>query len=123
MGADLLIATFGNGVHLGRRAMARLADHGVQASLLDLRWLVPLPVEQLTRLAADFDRVLVVDETRHAAGVGEGVISALVEAGYRGRIGRVASRDSYIPIGPAADLVLLGEDEIVTAARNLTDVD
>lgn len=103
--------------------MARLSELGVEASLLDLRWLVPLPVEQLTRLAADFDRVLVVDETRHAAGVGEGVISALVEAGYRGRIGRVASWDSYIPIGPAADLVLLGEDEIVTAARNLTDVD
>ncbi len=122
-GGDLLMVTFGNGVHLGRRAMARLSELGVEASLLDLRWLVPLPVEQLTRLAADFDRVLVVDETRHAAGVGEGVISALVEAGYRGRIGRVASRDSYIPIGPAADLVLLGEDEIVTAARKLTDVD
>ena len=32
---------------------------------------------------------------------------------------RVASRDSYVPLGAAADLVLLGEDEIEAAARTL----
>jgi 2-oxoisovalerate dehydrogenase E1 component len=63
--------------------------------------------------------VLVVDETRHSGGVGEGVLSLLVESGFRGRMARVASRDSFIPLGAAADLVLLGEDEIEAAAREL----
>ena len=63
--------------------------------------------------------MLVADETRHAGGVGEGVIAALVEHGFAGRIARVASRDSFVPLGDAANLVLLGEDEIESAARKL----
>ena len=48
-----------------------------------------------------------------------GVIATLVDAGYYGRIARVASKDSFIPLGDAANLVLLSEDEIETAALNL----
>lgn len=64
-------------------------------------------------------RVLVVDETRHSGGVGEGLLAALVEHGYRGRMARVAGRDSFIPLGDAAQQVLLGEDTIEAAAVNL----
>jgi 2-oxoisovalerate dehydrogenase E1 component len=32
---------------------------------------------------------------------------------------RVAGRDSYIPLGAAANLVLLSEDDIEAAAREL----
>ena len=59
--------------------------------------------------AAGFDRVLVVDETRRSGGVSESVVAALVDGGYTGRIGRVTSADSFIPLGPAADHVLLSE--------------
>jgi 2-oxoisovalerate dehydrogenase E1 component len=118
-GRDLLIVTFGNGVHLSRRAAATLADGGVASTVLDLRWLAPLPVEALTRVAADFDAVLVVDETRRSGGVAEGVLAALVDSGYAGRLSRVASADSFIPLGPAAETVLLGEADIVDAARAL----
>ena len=48
----------------------------------DLRWLAPLPVDDLLDAASGTGRVLVVDETRHSGGVGEGVITALVEAGF-----------------------------------------
>ena len=61
--------------------------------------------------------MLVADETRHSGGVGEGVVTALVERGFRGRIARASSRDSYIPLGDAANLVLLGEDDIERATR------
>ena len=70
--------------------------------MLDLRWLAPLPVDELAAYAAGFGRVLVVDETRRSGGVGEGIVSALVERGYDGRIARVASADSYVPLGPAS---------------------
>ena len=60
-----------------------------------------------------------VDETRRTGGVGEGVITALVEGGFSGQIARVASRDSFVPLGPAADHVLLSEDEIEKAALHL----
>jgi 2-oxoisovalerate dehydrogenase E1 component len=118
-GGDLTIVTFGNGLRMSLRVANRLAADGIHARVLDLRWLAPLPSRDIRLAAASTGRVLVVDETRHSAGVGEGVIALLVEAGFRGRIARVASRDSFVPLGAAANLVLLGEDEIETAARAL----
>jgi 2-oxoisovalerate dehydrogenase E1 component len=44
------------------------------------------------------------------------VLSALVQNGFDGAVVRVASQDSFVPLGPAASLVLLSEDEIEKAA-------
>jgi len=118
-GRDVLIVTFGNGVHLSRRAAATLTGLGVAGTVLDLRWLAPLPAEALSRVAAGFDAVLVVDETRRSGGVSEGVLAALVDSGYAGRLARVTSADSFIPLGPAAETVLLAETDIVTAGLAL----
>jgi 2-oxoisovalerate dehydrogenase E1 component len=63
--------------------------------------------------------VLVADETRASGGWSEGVITALVDAGITRRIGRVTSKDSFIPLGDAAKLVLLSEEEIEAAAYRL----
>ena len=52
--------------------------------------------------------------------MGEGVIAALVEGGYAGAIRRVSARDSFIPLGAAADLVLLSEDAIVAGVLAFT---
>jgi 2-oxoisovalerate dehydrogenase E1 component len=87
--------------------------------VVDLRWLSPLPVEDLLREASGTGRVLVVDETRASGGVGEGVLAALVEGGFDGRMARVAADDSFVPLGAAANLVLVQEDGIERAARAL----
>ena len=42
-----------------------------------------------------------------------------MDAGFRGRIARVTSKDSFVPLGDAARLVLVAEDEIVAAAEHL----
>ena len=70
--------------------------------MLDLRWLAPLPVDDLIREAAVTGAVLVADETRRTGGVGEGVVTALVAGRLPGRIARVASEDSFVPLGEAA---------------------
>ena len=64
-------------------------------------------------------RVLVVDEGRASGGVGESVVAALVDAGCAAPMARVASADSYVPLGPAAATVLLSEGDIVAAALRL----
>jgi 2-oxoisovalerate dehydrogenase E1 component len=86
---------------------------------VDLRWLAPLPVEDIVREAEATGRVLVVDETRRTGGVSEGVVAALVDAGFSGQLVRVASEDSFIPLGDAANEVLLSEATILRAARAL----
>jgi 2-oxoisovalerate dehydrogenase E1 component len=118
-GDDVLIVTWANGLFLSLRAARRLAASGVSCRVFDLRWLAPLPIEQLLRHAAGVGRVVIVDETRHSAGVGEGVVAGLVEGGFTGPITRVAAHDTFIPLGDAANLVLVGEDDIVDAVRRL----
>jgi len=118
-GDDLAIVTWANGLHLSLRAAKRLATQGIRARVLDLRWLAPLPVDDILREATATGRVLVVDETRRTGGVSEGVLAALVDAGYEGRMARVASKDSFVPLGDAARLVLVSEEEIEEAALRL----
>ncbi|HJQ41955.1 MAG TPA: thiamine pyrophosphate-dependent enzyme [Jatrophihabitantaceae bacterium] len=118
-GRDLTILTFGNGVRMSMRVGARLYREGIGVRVVDLRWLLPLPVEDLVREAAATGRVLVVDETRRSGGVAEGVLAELVDAGFTGRMARLNSADSFIPLGDAANLVLLQESEIEQAARAL----
>ncbi|SCG61539.1 thiamine pyrophosphate-dependent enzyme [Micromonospora inositola] len=116
---DVTIITFGNGVRMSLRAAATLADEGIGSRVVDLRWLAPLPVADIIREASATGRVLVVDETRRSGGVGEGVIAALVDAGYVGAARRVAGVDSFVPLGPAARQVLVSEEAITQGARTL----
>ncbi|MFI5696706.1 thiamine pyrophosphate-dependent enzyme [Kribbella sp. NPDC051586] len=114
-GTELTIVTFGNGVPMSLRVAARVP--GVR--VLDLRWLAPLPVEDLLLQANITGRVLVADETRRSGGVSEGILATLIDHGYTGRLARVTSYDSYVPLGAAAHDVLLSEQTIETAARSM----
>ena len=118
-GEHLTIVTFGNGVRMSLRVAARLAGQRIGARVVDLRWLSPLPVADIVREAGATGRVLVVDETRRSGGVGEGVLAALVDAGYVGVARRVSAVDSYIPLGNAAKHLLVSEDAIEQGARSL----
>jgi 2-oxoisovalerate dehydrogenase E1 component len=118
-GTDLTILTFGNGLRMSLRVARRLKSLGISARVVDLRWLAPLPVDDMIREAGATGRVLIVDETRATGGVGEGVLAELLEHGYTGVVERVASKDSFIPLGDAALEVLLSEDTIEAAAVKL----
>jgi 2-oxoisovalerate dehydrogenase E1 component len=118
-GRDLTIVTFGNGTYMALRVQRRLQQDGIETRVVDMRWLAPLPVADIIREAEQTGRVLIVDETRRSGGVSEGVVGALVDAHFDGSISRVNSEDSFVPLGEAANHVLLGEDQIDTAARAL----
>ena len=118
-GRDLTIATFGNGLRMSLRVAARLRTEGIGVRVVDLRWLAPLPIEDVLAQAQATGRLLVVDEGRASGGVSEGLITGLLEAGYEGRVARVAGDDSFVPLGAAAHLVLVSEDDVEDAARLL----
>jgi 2-oxoisovalerate dehydrogenase E1 component len=101
------------------RVSERLRQKGIDVRVVDLRWLAPLPVDDLVREARATGAVLVADETRRSGGVSEGVLAALVDAGFDGAMARVTSHDSFVPLGDAALEVLLSEAEIERAASDL----
>ncbi len=118
-GEDLTILTWGNGLFLSLRVAKRLEARGVAARVVDLRWLAPLPIEDIAREVVATGRVLVVDETRRTGGVSEGILATLIDIGFEGSMARVTSKDSFVPLGDAALLVLVSEDEIEAAALAL----
>ncbi len=118
-GNELTIVTSGNGVFMSLRVAARLGKLGIGVRVVDLRWIVPLPEDDVLREARATGRVLVVDETRRSGGIAEGVITGLVDRGFEGKMRRVTSADSFVPLGDAALTVLLDEASIEAAARDL----
>jgi 2-oxoisovalerate dehydrogenase E1 component len=122
-GTDLLVVTYGNGVRLSLRAARRLADErGVGVRVIDLRWLSPLPLDAVEAHARACGAVLVADECRHTGGgIADAVVAGLAERSVGVPVASVRAADSYVPLGPAADLVLLQEDDVVRAGRSLLD--
>jgi 2-oxoisovalerate dehydrogenase E1 component len=117
---DLSIVTYGNGVPMSLRAARRIeVALGAKTRVVDLRWLSPLPSDDVLEHAKACRRLLVVDECRKSGNVSEAIFSAITDAGVRVNARRVTAADSFIPLGDAANLVLVDEDEIFDAARSL----
>jgi 2-oxoisovalerate dehydrogenase E1 component len=118
---DLLVITFGNGVRMALRAAQRVASRtGARIRVLDLRWLKPLNAAAIVAEANAAQRVLVVDESRRTGGLAEEIFTLLDEQARPGLPkARVAGEDTYIPLGPAADTVLVSEAGIEAAMARL----
>ena len=120
-GDDLVIFSFGNGVPMSLRAAREIEKaHGWKTRVVDLRWLQPLNQDFIADQARAAKRIIVVDEGRRSAGVGEGVITAILEGGQGGKpLRRVVGADTFTPLAGAAFLVIPSEADIVAAAAEL----
>ena len=118
---DLVIFTYGNGVPMALRAARSIEkNHGWQVRVIDLRWLVPLNDAFIAAEAKTARRIVVLDEGRKSAGVGEGIITAILEGGCGATpLRRVVGVDSFTPLAGAAQFVLPGEADVVAAAQAL----
>lgn len=116
-GADLAIVTYGNGHYLSRQAQTDLAGEGIDARVIDLRWLAPLPQEALLEAIGDRP-VLIVDECRRTGGQAEALMALMAEQGIA-RYARLTAEDSFIATGPAYAATLPSREGIAEAARAL----
>lgn len=118
---DIVIFTFGNGVPMSLRA-AKQIEETLQwkVRVVDLRWLQPLNAKAIAKHAKECKRIIVVDEGRRSAGVGEGIITAIVEAGLGAKpLRRVVGEDTFTPLAGAAFAVIPADADIVNAAIDL----
>lgn len=118
---DVLIVSYANGLRLSLRAAKKLRDqHGINARVVDLRWLNPLPMTAVKQHAAECRSVVVADECRATGGgIAEAVIAALAEDGFEGRTLSVRAVDTYVPLAAAANLVLISDQQIVEAVKGV----
>jgi 2-oxoisovalerate dehydrogenase E1 component len=88
---------------------------GLSARVLDLRWIAPLPIDDVGFTHEPLGGC----SWPMSVGAPEALAAAVLDANLPMRFARVTSADSFIPLGDAAGLVLLNEDEIVEGALAL----
>lgn len=118
-GADLTIATFGTCLRKSLRAAQTLAREGIGSRVVDLRWLAPLPVDDVVREAELTGRLLIVDESRRTGGISESVVTSVLESGFAGRLARITPAEAAEHPELTAARLLPTEAEIVDTARAL----
>ena len=124
-GDDLAIVSYGAFVHVGLRLAEKLALDGIQASVLDLRSLVPLDREALLAIARRCHKVLVIHEDSRTGGIGESLAAIIQEEAFEaldGPVRIVGALDTPVPYSPSLEeFYLPSEAQIERAARLLLD--
>jgi 2-oxoisovalerate dehydrogenase E1 component len=115
-GKQLCIISYGNGYYLSRQAQQQLTERGIDCRVIDLRWLAPLDEVNIIKQVALCDRVLIVDECRQTGSISEALMTLLIEnetLENNKLIRRICAKDSFIPLGSAANHVLPCVNDIV----------
>src|SRR5262245_54833323 len=122
-GDHLAIVSYGAYVHVGLRVAEKLAKDGIEASVLDLRSLVPLDRAAVLALARRCHRMLIIHEDSRTGGIGESLAAIVQEEAFESLdapIRIIGSLDTPVPYSPPLEEVYLpSEEQIERAARLL----
>jgi 2-oxoisovalerate dehydrogenase E1 component len=122
-GNDLAIVSYGAYVHVTLRVAARLASAGIEASVLDLRSLVPLDRVAILALARRCHRMLIVHEDSRTGSVGESIAAIVQEEAFESLdapVRIVGALDTPVPYSPPLEEFFLpSEAQLERAARLL----
>jgi 2-oxoisovalerate dehydrogenase E1 component len=119
-GTDVALVSWGAMANVAVRAAEKLAREGIDAAMLDLRWLSPLDMASLIAVTQQCGgRALIVHEANISGGFGGEIMARLLEQGFTG-LRRLGTPDMRIPAAPVLQRALLpNEYTIVAAAREL----
>lgn len=113
MGKDVTLISWSTGMRVAEKAAETLKQDGIDASVIDMRWLSPLPFEELVeQVTASGRAAVIVHEANMTGGVGAEIAIRLFEAGFR-KIARVATPDVRMPASPVLQGALLPNAEAV----------
>lgn len=121
-GKDVALISWGTALPLMLEAAEQLQVDGIEASVLDLRWLSPLDDAAIDSVVKESDGyVLVVHEANVTGGVGAEIaarISARNWSVLKAPVHRIGAKDVRIPASPQLrQAVLPSVDEIVCTAK------
>jgi 2-oxoisovalerate dehydrogenase E1 component len=124
-GNHLAIVSYGAFVHVGLRVAEKLAQDGIEASVLDLRTLVPLDRAALLAVARHCHKVLIIHEDSRTGGIGESLAAIVQEEAFEALdapVRIIGALDTPVPYSPPLeDFYLPSEAQIERAARLLVE--
>jgi len=125
-GDDVAIVCWGPAVLLAQQAAEQLAADGIEATVLDLRWLSPLDDAAIAAAVERTGRVLVAHEANVTGGFGGEIAARVCEQWFDALdapVRRLGALDSRIPPAPGLRAALLpSADGIARAATELVRV-
>lgn len=126
-GTDAVIVTWGTMLSVALDAAGQLAEHGVDAGVLDLRWLCPLDMDGLlTAVRHARGRVIILHEANKTGGFGAEIAARLHELlGHELplKVVRVATPDMRMPASPVLQrTVLPSAARVIDETRRLLAV-
>ena len=117
--SEIAIITYGNGYFLSLQAAKILREsHDITCRVVDIRWLAPLPIENIMKAVKGAKHILIVDECRRSGSPSEALMTAFGEHS-RQSVARYTAEDCFIATGPAYAATLPSRDGIVSAVLNL----
>jgi 1-deoxy-D-xylulose-5-phosphate synthase len=103
-GSDLLLLPIGNRVYPALDAAERLGEQGIQAAVINPRFLKPLDDELIADWAARTGRVITIEDNSIQGGFGSAVLQMLAERGLRPPFKMLGYGDGFIEQGPQSVL-------------------
>ncbi len=121
-GDDVAILATGSMVDPCRKTVARFRAEGIDASLVNARFIKPMDIEMLKEIAERFNKIVTVEENSVNGGFGSGVLDYLESIDYRGKIVRIGIPDRFVQHGSRGLLmkeVGLDEDGIYRSINSM----
>jgi 2-oxoisovalerate dehydrogenase E1 component len=122
-GGDMAILSWGPVALAAEAAAEALAGRGVEATVVDLRWLAPLDDEAIAAAVGQTNRVLIAHEANVTGGFGAEIAARIGERHFGdldAPVRRVGTPDVRLPAAPALQAALLpSADSIARAAERL----
>ena len=103
-GTDIGIIAIGSVVHPALEAAKSLSEEGVEAAVVDARFIKPLDADLIKDVSETCGLVLTVEENSLMGGFGSAVLEVLSDAGERVKVSRLGIPDSYVEHGSPAEL-------------------
>ena len=122
-GTDVTLIGLARTVGLCTDAAAELASSGIEATVLDLRTLIPLDAQAVLTSVADTGRVVIVEENPKQLGWGAGVAAIIAEEAFYdldAPVTRVAGASVPLPFAQSLEEEMLPSvDEVVDKVQEL----
>jgi len=103
-GDDLVFVAVGHSVGAAQEAAEIISSRGINAAVINARFVKPLDAELICRWAERTGNVVTVEENAAAGGFGSAVLEMLEDAGIEARVRRVAVPDRFIEHGSQEEL-------------------
>ena len=97
-GADVAILAIGRMVEVAEQAAELLSAQGVEARVVNMRWVKPMDLEAVAE-AANSSLVVTIEENTGLGGFGAGVLEVLADLGSETPVLRLAIADCFVTHG------------------------